>query len=64
MVDAAAALRIEQASGKREAQSATEQKNKLKKKLDRWMRDFIYIVRFVAKDNAQQLEALGLVVPS
>lgn len=64
MVEAAAALRVQQAYNRSEAQSATEQKKKLKRELDLWMRDFIYIARFVTKDNAQQLESLGLVVPS
>ena len=64
MVEAAAALRIRQASKKGESQSATEQKQKMRKELDAWMKDFLYIARFVAKDDMQQLEALGLVVPS
>ncbi len=64
MVEAAAALRIRQASKKGESQSATAQKKKMKKALDLWMKDFLYIARFVAKDDMQQLEALGMVVPS
>ena len=64
MVEAAATLRIRQASKKGEAQSAAEQKKKIKKELDLWMRDFLYIARFVAKEDMQQLETLGLVVPS
>ncbi len=63
MVEAAAALRIRQASKKGESQSATAQKKKMKKAMDLWMKDFLYIARFVAKDDMQQLEALGLVVP-
>ena len=64
MVEAAANLRVRQASKKGDSQSAAAQKKKLIKELDVWMRDFLYIARFAAKDDAQQLEALGLVVPS
>ncbi len=63
MVEAAATLRIRQASKKGESQSATAQKKKMKAALDLWMKDFFYIARFVAKDDMQQLEALGMVVP-
>ena len=62
MVEAAAALRVRQATKKGASQSATAQKTKMKKELAAWMRDFIYIARFVTKDNVQQLESLGLVV--
>ncbi len=64
MVAAAATLRIRQASKKGATQSATAQKTQMRKELKVWMRDFLYIARFVTKEDAQQLEALGLVVPS
>lgn len=57
-------LRIRQASKKGATQSATAQKTKMRKELNVWMRDFLYIARFAAKEDAQQLEALGLVVRS
>ena len=64
MVEAAATLRIRQASKKGAAQSATARKTEMRKELNVWMRDFLYIARFAAKEDAQQLEALGLVVRS
>ena len=64
MVEAAAALRIRQASKKGATQSATARKTEMRKELNVWMRDFLYIARFAAKEDAQQLEALGLVVRS
>lgn len=64
MVEAAATLRVQQASKKGASQSATARKTQMRKELNVWMRDFLYIARFAAKDDAQQLEALGLVVRS
>lgn len=64
MVEAAATLRIRQASKKGATQSATARKTQMRKELNVWMRDFLYIARFAAKEDAQQLEALGLVVRS
>ncbi len=64
MLEAAAELRIKQAYKMGDKQSATEQKQLLKQKLDAWMSDFYYIVKFALKDDKQMLESLGIVVPS
>ena len=62
MLAAIAAFRVRQSQGKSEKQQASQQRQEAVKKLQRWMRDFLYIARHALKDDKQQLEALGQVV--
>ena len=62
MVAAAADLRVQQASKRSEAQSATQQRRAAMDELTAWMQDFRYITKYALKDNPQQLEALGMMV--
>lgn len=64
MVVAVADFRIHQVLGKSEAQQATQQRRRLRQQLQQWMRNYIYIARFALKDDEQQLEAMGIIVPS
>ena len=56
------ALYDQQLQRKAEAQHTTEQRNKVIKELDHWMREFYQIAKIALKDEPQQLEMLGIVV--
>lgn len=62
MVAAAADLRLQQASQRSVAQSATQKRQAAMAALNTWMQDFRYIAKYALKDDPQQLEALGMVV--
>lgn len=64
MLEAAAALRIRKAHTMGDKQSATEQKQAMRKKLDAWMSDYFYIIRFALKEDKQMMESLGIIVSS
>ena len=61
---AAAQLRVTQAQKKGESQSATQQHQRSLSELQQWERDLRYLAKFALKDDPQQLEALGIVVPA
>ena len=60
----AAQLRITQAQKKGETQSATHQRQRLLSELQQWASDLRYLAKYALKDDPQQLEALGIVVPA
>lgn len=64
MLEVAVQLRVDQAQKKSETQSATQERQRLLAELQRWESDLRYLAKFALKDDPQQLEALGIVVPA
>ena len=64
MLEVAVQLRVDQAQKKSETQSATQERQRLVAELQRWESDLRYLAKFALKDDPQQLEALGIVVPA
>lgn len=64
MVEAVAAARVQQNRYKSNKQMAKERRDAERKALKQWMRKFVKAARFVFDEDRQQLEALGIVVPS
>ncbi len=62
MIEAIADLRVQQLAGISNKQRATWQRQEAIQALRQWMKDFLYIARYVLKDNPQQMEALGQTV--
>ena len=60
----AAQLRVYQAQKKGETQSATQERQRLLAELQQWESDLRYLAKFALRDDPQQLEALGIVVPA
>ncbi len=60
MIAAAIDLRVQQASKRSEAQSATQKRKAAMAELTAWLQDFRYIAKYALKDDPQQLEALGM----
>lgn len=63
-VEAVAEANSTQEKEKGNAQDATEARDAAVEALDEWMSDFYAIARIALSDQPQQLEKLGLVVPS
>ena len=63
-VEAVAAALAEQKSLISVAQATTQEKNKAMAALDNWVSDFKSIARIALKDDAQLLEAFGIITPS
>ncbi|MEK6476760.1 hypothetical protein WJR50_04460 [Catalinimonas sp. 4WD22] len=63
-VEALIAIRNRRLQKKGEAEEATQQRNKVMKELNAWMKEFRTIARLALKDSPQLLEALGMKVPS
>lgn len=63
-VEALIAIRNRRLQKKGEAEEATQQRNKVMKELNAWMKEFRTIARLALKDSPQLLEALGIKVPS
>ena len=61
MVATATDLRVQQASKRSEAQSASQKRRAAMAELNAWMQDFRYIAKYALKDDPQQLEALGMI---
>ncbi len=64
MIEAVQAALVRSNDSKSQAQQAKEQRDNTMKELNAWMKKFMKAARFVFDDNKQQLEALGVVVPS
>jgi hypothetical protein len=63
-VQAIAAMRVEQNRTRSQSQQLREQRDASLLKLEKWVRNFLKIAQIAFEDNPQQLEALGLAVPS
>lgn len=64
MVEAVAQARVQQNLYKGNKQSAKEKRDQERKALKQWMRKFVKAARFAFDEDKQQLEVLGIVVPS
>ena len=64
MVEAVAEARVEQNRHKGNKQVAKVRRDEERVALQRWMSKFIRAARYAFEDDKQQLEALGIVVPS
>lgn len=64
MVEAVAAARVKRNSSKSIAQQATKNRNDALKELNQWKRDYKYAIRYAFLEDKQQMEALGVVIPS
>ncbi|MDF9796095.1 polyhydroxyalkanoate synthesis regulator protein [Catalinimonas alkaloidigena] len=53
-----------QASAKAKVQDLTQQRNQQLEVMKQWMQQFMQIAKVATKDSPQQMEALGIVVPS
>ena len=53
-----------QALAKARAQDLTQQKQQQMEKMELWMRQFYKVAKVALSDAPQQMEALGIVVPS
>lgn len=63
-IETAAQSRVTQAQKRSETQTATQQRQQLLAQLQQWESDLRYLAKFALKDDPQQLEALGIVVPA
>lgn len=64
MIEAVEAARVEQNHGRSHSQQAKEQRDAARAELQQWMKKYKKALRFAFDENKQQLEALGIVVPS
>lgn len=64
MIDAISAIRAKRKRCQGNAQSATQQRNKVKKELQGWLANFKKVARVALKDEQQLLEVFGIVVRS
>ena len=64
MIEAVAEARVEQNRRKGDKQVAKVRRDQEREALQQWMRKFIRAARYAFADDKQQLEALGIVVPS
>lgn len=64
MIEAVEASRVAQNHDRSHAQQAREQRDAVRADLRQWMRRYKKALRFAFDENRQQLEALGMVVPS
>ncbi|MEQ9439349.1 MAG: hypothetical protein RIG62_09885 [Cyclobacteriaceae bacterium] len=63
-VEAVAAMRVDQNRTRSQSQQLREQRDAALHKLEKWVRHFRKIAEIAFEDNPQQLEALGMAVPS
>ena len=63
-VEAVAAMRVDQNRTRSQSQQLREQRDTALHKLEKWVRHFRKIAEIAFEDNPQQLEALGMAVPS
>ena len=64
MIEAVSEARVEQNRRKGSKQVAKVRRDEERKALQQWMSKFIRAARYAFEDDKQQLEALGIVVPS
>ncbi|MEK6477659.1 hypothetical protein WJR50_08995 [Catalinimonas sp. 4WD22] len=64
MIEAVAEARIQQNQSKSRKQVAKERRDRERKEMQQWMSKFIKAARYAFDEDKQQLEALGIVVPS
>ncbi len=64
MIEAVADARIQQNQSRSRKQVAKERRDKERKEMQLWMSKFIKAARYAFDEDKQQLEALGIVVPS
>lgn len=64
MIEAVADARVQQNQSKSRKQIAKERRDQERKEMQRWMSKFIKAARYAFDEDKQQLEALGIVVPS
>ncbi|MEK6478685.1 hypothetical protein WJR50_14160 [Catalinimonas sp. 4WD22] len=64
MVQQVMQLLATQALAKARAQDLTQQKQQQMEKMELWMRQFYKVAKVALSDSPQQMEALGIVVPS
>lgn len=64
MIEAVEAAHVAQNHDRSHAQQAREQRDAVRADLRQWMKRFKKALRYAFDENRQQLEALGMVVPS